>query len=244
MCRRVVEAGIPLWRAFCGIRTLHPQIAASAYVWRARRNRGGTPHRSARDGKDSGLHAEPAHRGNGSPVARFGGGWTMPVPTSATRSSTPFASKAALTTSRCRWCFRAAKSIASAGSRDRPGGFTEAEIAGLTDVAEMLTVIVETQTHRRIVRALLDTYVGHRTGERVLSGAVKRGDGETIRAGHLVLRFARLHEFVGRAAARCAARSAQRVFRNHGERRLRRGRRSAQIYRRRDARDFRVARRR
>lgn len=46
----------------------------------------------------------------------------------------------------------------------------------------MLTVIVETQTHRRIVRALLDTYVGHRTGERVLSGAVKRGDGETIRA--------------------------------------------------------------
>src|SRR5580704_6366705 len=34
MCRRVVEAGIPLWRAFCGIRTLHPQIAASAYVWR------------------------------------------------------------------------------------------------------------------------------------------------------------------------------------------------------------------
>src|SRR5580704_840674 len=34
MCRRVVEAGIPLWRAFCAIRTLHPQIAASAYVWR------------------------------------------------------------------------------------------------------------------------------------------------------------------------------------------------------------------
>jgi hypothetical protein len=28
--RRVVEAGIPLWRAFCAIRTLHPQIAASA----------------------------------------------------------------------------------------------------------------------------------------------------------------------------------------------------------------------
>ena len=65
---------------------------------------------------------------------------------------------------------------------DRPGGFTEAEIAGLTDIAEMLTVIVETQTHRRIVRALLDTYVGHRTGQRVLSGAIKRGDGETIRA--------------------------------------------------------------
>jgi hypothetical protein len=28
--RRVVEAGIPLWRAFCAIRALHPQIAASA----------------------------------------------------------------------------------------------------------------------------------------------------------------------------------------------------------------------
>ena len=53
---------------------------------------------------------------------------------------------------------------------DRPGGFTDAEIAGLADIAEMLTVLVEPQTDQRIVRILMDTYVGHRTGESVLSG--------------------------------------------------------------------------
>ena len=34
MCRRIVAAGIPLSRAFCSVGTLHPQIAASAYVWK------------------------------------------------------------------------------------------------------------------------------------------------------------------------------------------------------------------
>src|SRR5713101_8418735 len=34
MCRRIVAAGIPIWRAFCSVDTLHPQIVASAYIWR------------------------------------------------------------------------------------------------------------------------------------------------------------------------------------------------------------------
>ena len=34
MCRRIVAAGIPIWRGFCVVGTLHPQIRASAYVWR------------------------------------------------------------------------------------------------------------------------------------------------------------------------------------------------------------------
>jgi adenylate cyclase len=65
---------------------------------------------------------------------------------------------------------------------DRPGGFSNQEIAGLTGVAEALAIIVELQSTRRIARHLVDTYVGHRTGERVLSGAITRGSGEAIRA--------------------------------------------------------------
>src|ERR1019366_9254750 len=34
MCRRIVAAGIPIWRAFCTATTLHPQISGTAYVWR------------------------------------------------------------------------------------------------------------------------------------------------------------------------------------------------------------------
>jgi adenylate cyclase len=65
---------------------------------------------------------------------------------------------------------------------DRAGGFTDREIEGLGEVAEALAIIVELQSTRRVARSLLDTYVGHRTGERVLSGAITRGSGEAIRA--------------------------------------------------------------
>jgi adenylate cyclase len=181
MCRRVVEAGIPLWRAFCGIRTLHPQIAASAYVWR--RGETGAERRTA----EHGIEKTPAFAQ--SPlikVTETGRAIRRRLDDSAAKLD-----YAILETFRAEGGtdYVAMPMVFSSGEinciswlTDRPGGFTEAEIAGLTDVAEMLTVIVETQTHRRIVRALLDTYVGHRTGERVLSGAVKRGDGETIRA--------------------------------------------------------------
>jgi hypothetical protein len=34
LCQRIVAAGIPIVRSFCYVGTLHPQIAASAYIWK------------------------------------------------------------------------------------------------------------------------------------------------------------------------------------------------------------------
>jgi len=181
MCRRVVEAGIPLWRAFCAIRTLHPQIAASAYVWR--RGEGTAERRTA----EHGIEKTPAFAH--SPLTEV----TVTGLAIRRRLCDPaieldyevlkvFRSEGGTDYIAMPMVFTSGEINCVSWLTDRPGGFTDAEISGLADVAEMLTVIVETQTHRRIVRALLDTYVGHRTGERVLSGAVKRGDGETIRA--------------------------------------------------------------
>jgi len=33
-CQRLVDAGVPLWRAFAGMRTLHPQWGGYTYTWR------------------------------------------------------------------------------------------------------------------------------------------------------------------------------------------------------------------
>src|SRR5271169_5342952 len=33
LCQRLVDAGLPLWRAFAGMRTLHPQWAGYSYTW-------------------------------------------------------------------------------------------------------------------------------------------------------------------------------------------------------------------
>jgi adenylate cyclase len=181
MCRRVVEAGIPLWRAFCAIRTLHPQIAASAYVWR--RGEGTAERRIA----EHGIEKTPAFAQSpltevtvtGRAIRRRLCDPTVELDYEVLKA---FRGEGGTDYIAMPMVFTSGEINCVSWLTDRPGGFTDAEIAGLADVAEMLTVIVETQTHRRIVRALLDTYVGHRTGERVLSGAVKRGDGETIRA--------------------------------------------------------------
>ena len=181
LCRRVVEAGIPLWRAFCGIRTLHPQIAATAYVWR--RGQGTAERRTAEHGleKTAAFVKSPLTE-----VTRTGH-------TIRRRLDDPslvldyevldtFRAEGGTDYVAMPMLFTSGEINSISWLTDRPGGFTDAEIAGLAEIAEMLTMVVETQTHRRIVSALMDTYVGHRTGERVLSGAIKRGDGETIRA--------------------------------------------------------------
>ena len=84
MCRRVVEAGIPLWRAFCAIRTLHPQIAASAYVWR--RGETGATRRTA----EHGIEKTPAFAQSPlTEVSRtgrpFAGVWPIPKSSWTTR---------------------------------------------------------------------------------------------------------------------------------------------------------------
>ena len=38
LCRRLVEAGVALWRAFAGMRTLHPQWGGYGYTWRRESN--------------------------------------------------------------------------------------------------------------------------------------------------------------------------------------------------------------
>jgi adenylate cyclase len=181
MCRRVVKAGIPLWRAFCAIRTLHPQIAASAYVWR--RGEGTAERRTAEHGIDK---TAPFVQSPLTEVTRSGCAIRRRLGDPSVQLDYPvlevFRTEGGTDYVAMPMVFSSGEIHCISWLTDRPGGFTEVEIAGLTDVAEMLTLIVETQTNRRIVRALMDTYVGHRTGERVLSGAIKRGDGETVRA--------------------------------------------------------------
>ena len=33
LCQRLVDAGVPVWRAFAATRTLHPQWAGYSYTW-------------------------------------------------------------------------------------------------------------------------------------------------------------------------------------------------------------------
>lgn len=67
-------------------------------------------------------------------------------------------------------------------STDRPGGYDDVDIAKFETLALFLSPAVETVNRRRIAATLLDTYIGHRAGGRVLDGHITRGDSEKIRA--------------------------------------------------------------
>jgi adenylate cyclase len=181
MCRRIVAAGIPIWRAFCTAATLHPEISGTAYVWR--RDQPGAQRLTA-------THAfQQSEEVTSSPIAAVKKTGRM-IRRKIHDSECPLDYPVLLDFKKDGGTdYVAMPMTCSSGevncitwATDRAGGFTDQEIDGLTEVAEALAIIVELQSTRRIARHLMDTYVGHRTGERVLSGAITRGAAQTIRA--------------------------------------------------------------
>ncbi|MFO0988718.1 MAG: adenylate/guanylate cyclase domain-containing protein [Alphaproteobacteria bacterium] len=71
---------------------------------------------------------------------------------------------------------------AAAFATDRPGGFTAAELRLIDAMLAHMARQSELLTLRYLTTTLLDTYVGRNAGERVLTGQIRRGSGETIRA--------------------------------------------------------------
>ena len=60
------------------------------------------------------------------------------------------------------------------------GGFTDAQIAGIETIVRPLARVAEIRALQRTASNLLDTYVGHNAGERILAGRIRRGHTETI----------------------------------------------------------------
>jgi adenylate cyclase len=61
-----------------------------------------------------------------------------------------------------------------------PGGFSTAHLGQIYEVLPTLGRLFEVFAQRRTAVVLLETYLGRRTGGRVLNGLVKHGDGEHI----------------------------------------------------------------
>lgn len=73
----------------------------------------------------------------------------------------------------------------------RPGGFTDRDIEELERLLHPFALVMENFSGRDLTRTLLDTYLGRISGQRVLQGQIKRGDGQSIDA---VIWFSDLRE--------------------------------------------------
>jgi adenylate cyclase len=65
---------------------------------------------------------------------------------------------------------------------DQRDGFTDGEIEALLRIQGSLAVACKMAMRSGVAKSALSTYLGTAAGERVLSGQIKRGDGETTRA--------------------------------------------------------------
>lgn len=180
LSERLIGCGIPLWRVAVFVRTLHPQVMGRRFLWRP----------------DTGVSvAEAGHE-----AAEDEEYQTSPV---VEVYRTGAALRRRLADAACPIDFPVLEELRGEGVTDyllspllfsngeihaaswttrRPGGFTDAEIAVLEAVVSPLARVAEVRALRRMASNLLDTYVGHQAGERILGGQIRRGDSEAIHA--------------------------------------------------------------
>jgi adenylate cyclase len=65
-------------------------------------------------------------------------------------------------------------------STQQAGGFTDEQIAAIETILAPFTRLAEIRALQRTTANLLDAYVGHHAGERILAGQIRRGHTELI----------------------------------------------------------------
>ncbi|MFO1158853.1 MAG: adenylate/guanylate cyclase domain-containing protein [Reyranellaceae bacterium] len=187
-----MKAGLPLWRIYIGLQLVHPELEAMGYMWR----RGekvqsiaravgiqftsayvGSPLQEAREEsrvvryrmKDIGSEHHLLLR----ELKAEGGVDYVALPMRLRREGPlPVVTFAT----------------------DNPAGFSDQDIADLTEVVDMAGAVVESYIEHNIAETVARTYLGREIGQRVLNGAIRRGEGQEIRA---VLWFSDLRDFTG-----------------------------------------------
>jgi adenylate cyclase len=177
---RLVGLGAPLYRMRISFRTLHPQVTARSGLWLR-----GHPVTTLRVSRETELSdafvGSPIQQviDHGTPLRR------------RLRDLDAEMDHAVLHEIRAEGGTDYLALPVTVGARtvgvvtlvsDRADGFDDAEVERLQALVQVLTPFLQAISMRDIARSLLDTYLGPRTGERVLSGKVQRGDGEIIEA--------------------------------------------------------------
>src|ERR1700726_1416814 len=180
ICGRLTPAGLPLWRAVVFVRTLHPQILGRRFVWRPDTGTVVT------DGSFDLLERDAFRN---SPMTHV--------------AATGEAFRRRLADADCPMDYPILHDLRAEGVTDyvvsplrftngdihfaswatlQPGGFTDAEIAGLDAIIIPLTRVAEIRALHRVASVLLSTYVGQNAGGRVLAGQIRRGHTDEIHA--------------------------------------------------------------
>jgi adenylate cyclase len=180
LSHRLVACGIPLWRVAVFVRTLHPQVMGRRFIWRpgAEIETSEAPFGVLETAEFLDSPIARVYE-TGRPVRRKladpDGGVDFPVLADLrAQGVTDYLASPLFFTD-------GAIHVVTCTTR-QPGGFTDAQIAGIEAIITPLARVAEIRALRRMASVLLDTYVGHDAGERILAGRIRRGDIEEIHA--------------------------------------------------------------
>ena len=178
---RLVAAGLPLRRASFHIRTLHPQLFGAGFYWQ----RGSEEVRvfEAQHGIEAtALFLQSPMRilfeGAGAVRQRL----DLPDADFAFPLFYELRDEGLTDYVALPMTFSDGKIHGTTWSSDRPGGFESGHVAQIEDLLPAYSLLLEIHLNRRIAINILDTYVGHRAGERILAGQITRGSGQTVQA--------------------------------------------------------------
>lgn len=180
LCERLLAVGLPLYRATIGVRVLHPQLIGVNLLWRR------------------GAEVERIERTHGTELTST----YLESPIRVLYEGAA-ALRRRLEGPDAQLDFPILKELRAEGvtdyvamampdmegqpasvtwASDRPGGFSTADLTLLWDILPILSLSIEVRKVRRLAGNLLDFYLGQQTGRRVLQGAIRRGELETIHA--------------------------------------------------------------
>ena len=179
LCRRLVSAGVPLWRVTVYAATLHPQ--ARGFGWRWWRE--GRIPEEVRIAQGTELTPDFLQSPLRGPIER---GVVLRRRLTTAQIEFPL-----LEEFRAEGCTEYLavplnhvnrRYPVAAWATDRPGGFKESDVVLLEEIRPAFAAVIEMIATRRTARGLFDIYLDRHVGERLLDGQIKRGHTEPLRA--------------------------------------------------------------
>lgn len=190
-CERLVDAGVGLWRGMIAMRTLHPSVDAETFVW----HRGGKieSERFVIDRREeSGWSRSPLQhmletRTHTLRRKLEGADAVLDFPVLKdfhAAGATDYYARVVEFDAGASGDL--ATGLISSWTTDRPGGFSDGDIAVLDRLVPRLALTFKGELTKEIAENVLDTYVGPDAGRRIMAGDIRRGSLEVIRAAILL----------------------------------------------------------
>ena len=190
LAHRLRDDGAPVDRLLVTVQTLNPEIVATSSLW--------TQEDDAILRYDAQRHVRETDRYIGSPLQQiFETGKRVrrrldDLPCDAHSAYTELAELGYTDYLALPIMFSWGFGGAMVVSTRRAGGFDDDDIHCFRVLRNHLAPVIEVHSLKYLTRSLLNTYVGKRTGEKVMSGMIKRGDADIINAA---LWFSDLRDF-------------------------------------------------